>query len=166
MSVPLRLPQVFVSPRQWINHWRHCGGGCQALVKSAPPAIPFDTPVTGMVRPGGKRLNASCPQSPRAHQWSFRFLLPSLWWPLSRGLPRDVHPSGNFLRISKTATIPWILIKNAVGSSYLRGTLHRKHWRQAIDDICTTARHKVHLYKCSFQPDASRQDDWLSQRVV
>ena len=121
-----RLPQVFVSPRQCTDHWQRFEGGRQALVKSAPTAIPFDTPVTGMVRPGGKRLNVSCPQSPRAHQWSFRFLLPSLWWPLSRGLPRDVHPSGNFLRISKTATIPWILIKNTVGSSYLRGTVSQE----------------------------------------
>ena len=46
---PKRLPQVFVPPRQCTDHWRHFEGGRQALVniKSAPPAIPFDTPVTG-----------------------------------------------------------------------------------------------------------------------
>ena len=53
-SAPLRSLQVFVSPRQWIDHCRLCGGGRQTLVniKSAPPTIPFDTPVTGMVGPG------------------------------------------------------------------------------------------------------------------
>ena len=47
---PKWLPQVFASPRQCSDHWRRIEGSCQALVniKSAPPAIPFDTPVTGM----------------------------------------------------------------------------------------------------------------------
>ena len=45
-----RLPQVFVSPRQCTDHWRRFEGGRHALVniKSAPSAIPFDAPVTGM----------------------------------------------------------------------------------------------------------------------
>ena len=56
----LRLLQVFVTPRQWIDHWRLCGGGRQALVnrdkscsiKSPPPSILFDTPVSGMCQGG------------------------------------------------------------------------------------------------------------------
>ena len=53
-SDPKRLPQVFVSPRQCTDHWRRFEGGRQALVniKSAQPAIPFDTPVTGMDQKG------------------------------------------------------------------------------------------------------------------
>ena len=43
----LRLPQVFVTPRQWIDN------------KSASPTMPFDTPVTGLgpgAAVGGVRL--------------------------------------------------------------------------------------------------------------
>ena len=72
---PLRIPQVFVSPRQWTDHWRHCRGGRQALViKSAPPAIPFDTPVAGMGRavlkifPGPGRSEACIPGSDETPQ--------------------------------------------------------------------------------------------------
>ena len=48
-----QLLQVFVSPRQRIDHWRRCEGSCQALlnIKSVPPATPLDTPVTGMPHP-------------------------------------------------------------------------------------------------------------------
>ena len=65
---PLQIPQVLVSPRQRTDRWRHCRGGRQALVntcgeidlclwsiKSAPPAIPFDTPVPGMGMASGHR---------------------------------------------------------------------------------------------------------------
>ena len=34
---PLRIPQVFESPRQWTDHWRHCRGGRQALVNLPLP---------------------------------------------------------------------------------------------------------------------------------
>ena len=37
----LRLLHVFVWPRQWTDHLRH-------VINSAPPAVPFDTPVNGM----------------------------------------------------------------------------------------------------------------------
>ena len=52
---PLRLPQVFVTPRQLIDHGRLCGGGRQALV-NIKSAIPFDTPVTGMGEPSRASL--------------------------------------------------------------------------------------------------------------
>ena len=73
---PLRILQVFVSPRQRTDHWRHCRGGRQALVniKSAPPAIPFDTPVAGMGRavlkifPGPGRSEACIPGSDETPQ--------------------------------------------------------------------------------------------------
>ena len=52
----LWLPQVSVSPRHSKDDWYHCWWRRQALVstivhtyfKSAPPALPFDTPVTGI----------------------------------------------------------------------------------------------------------------------
>ena len=34
---PKRLSQVFVSPRQCLDHWRHFEGGCQALVNLLLP---------------------------------------------------------------------------------------------------------------------------------
>ena len=45
----LRLLHVFVSPRQWNDHWQHWRGGALGhVINSAPPTVPFDTPVTGM----------------------------------------------------------------------------------------------------------------------
>ena len=95
----LRLSQVFVSPRQWTDHWRHCRGGRQASVnlavcrdlfpwsiKSAPPLIPFDTPVMGMAQSELQPTNPSRPALQRLVMlcyclyWKMMVIWRWWWW--------------------------------------------------------------------------------------
>ena len=99
LPVPLRIPQVFVSPRQWTDHWRHCRGGRQASVnlavcrdlfpwsiKSAPPLIPFDTPVMGMAQSELQPTNPSRPALQRLVMlcyclcWKMMVIWRWWWW--------------------------------------------------------------------------------------